>query len=228
MKNYLIISLLFLSLGFSQKEYNSFHLTKMDNGLWTEIFYDEFGNNILKEESDVPLTGKVYGHYGIVGNRTKVYMGNLLNGKREGSWEFYFYKNGQKVSEETYKDGKLDGLFTTWIENGLKVSESTYKDGKKHGLYTLWFQNNGEGYSFEKGNGQKSVEMTYKNGKEDGLTTFWYENGQKKDEFTFKDGIFDGLYTEWYENGQKKDEGTWKNGKVISSKEWNEDGSVKE
>ena len=40
MKSYLIISLLFLSLGFSQKEYNSNDLIKMDNGLYTEKFSD--------------------------------------------------------------------------------------------------------------------------------------------------------------------------------------------
>jgi len=32
----------------------------------------------------------------------------------------------------------------------------------------------------------------------------------------------------WYENGQKQFEGIHKDGKPISSKEWNEDGSVKE
>jgi antitoxin component YwqK of YwqJK toxin-antitoxin module len=32
--------------------------------------------------------------------------------------------------EETYKDGELDGLSTTWYENGQKESERTYKDGE--------------------------------------------------------------------------------------------------
>ena len=62
----------------------------------------------------------------------------------------------------------------------------------------------------------------------DGLYTNWYENGQKRYELTNKDGEFDGLYTNWYENGQKRFEGTYKGGELISKKEWNEDGSVKE
>ena len=37
-----------------------------------------------------------------------------------------------------------------------------------------------------------------------------------------------GIHTEFYENGQKKEEGTFKDGKLISKKEWNKDGSVKE
>jgi len=72
MKNYLIISLLFLSLSFSQKEYNVNDLIKMDNGLATVKFSDE------------PITGKVYEYFGEKDNLKKVYMGNLLNGKKEG------------------------------------------------------------------------------------------------------------------------------------------------
>ena len=77
-------------------------------------------------------------------------------------------------------------------------------------------------------NGQKKEEIKYKNGKEDGLNSGWYENGQKEWEGTWKDGEEDGIETHWYENGQKKEETTYKFGKEISSKEWNEDGSVKE
>ena len=33
-----------------------------------------------------------------------------------------FHKNGQKRSEENFKDGKLDGLQTHWYENGQKVT----------------------------------------------------------------------------------------------------------
>ena len=54
----------------------------------------------------------------------------------------------------------------------------------------------------------------------------YYYTGQKKIETTF--GKPDGLVTEWWENGQKKSEVTYKDEKRISSKEWNEDGSVKE
>ena len=38
--------------------------------------------------------------------------------------------NGQLRFAETYKDGKLDGLMTSWYENGQKMIEDTYKDGE--------------------------------------------------------------------------------------------------
>ena len=55
-----------------------------------------------------------------------------------------------------------------------------------------------------------------------------YENGRKKMDGTIKNGKGDGLVTWWYENGQKKYERTYKDEKLISKKEWNEDGSIKE
>ena len=51
MKNHIIISLLILSIGLSQKEYNSNDLIEMDNGLYTIKFSDE------------PITGKIYDYF---------------------------------------------------------------------------------------------------------------------------------------------------------------------
>ncbi|MBT3570086.1 MAG: hypothetical protein HN494_14635 [Opitutae bacterium] len=39
-------------------------------------------------------------------------------------------ENGQKWTEQTYKDGEQDGLQTFWHENGQKWTEQTYKDGR--------------------------------------------------------------------------------------------------
>jgi len=124
---------------------------------------------------------------------------------------------GEKEFEGLYKDGKKDGKWTRWYENGQKSSEGTFKDGKPDGPFTVWYDN-----------GQKESEYTYKDGKEDGLTTKWYDNGQKRWEYTYKDGKEDGLETVWYDNGQKDYEYTYKDGEIISSKSWNEDGSVRE
>jgi len=49
-----------------------------------------------------------------------------------------WYENGQKDSEGTFKNGKLDGKLIGWYENGQKHYEATYKNGKKHGKCTQW------------------------------------------------------------------------------------------
>ena len=153
-----------------------------------------------------------------IGERGKIeitYYKKTQNRIESVKYERY-HKNGQKELEETYKDGKKDGLWTGWYDNGQKEVEGTYKDGKKDGLWTEWHIN-----------GQKLRESTYKNGKEDGLQTIWYENGEKE-EGIYKDDKKDGLWTGWYSNGQKLYERNYKDGKRISSKKWNSDGSVKE
>ena len=95
MKNHIIISLLILSVGFCQQEYNHNDLIEMDNGLWTEKFSDE------------PITGKVYGYYGEVKPLKKVYIGNLLNGEKEGRWKSYYHSTGKKEYDYNFKDGNL-------------------------------------------------------------------------------------------------------------------------
>ena len=87
------------------------------------------------------------------------------------------HENGQKRSESTFKDGKLEEPSTLWHANGQKELEETYKDGKLEGLSTAWHEN-----------GQKWSEVTYKDGKREGLATWWHGNGQKQAERTFKDG----------------------------------------
>ena len=158
MKNHIIISLLFLSVGLSQQEYDINDLIEMDNGLWTEKFSDE------------PISGKVFGYWflGEDNNKKKVYVGNLRNGIKSGKWTTWYY-NGRKGSEITYKDGKQDGLWTWWFENGQKKGELTYKDGKK-GLRTGWYKN-----------GQKEREVHYKGGDYDVIRR-WNEDGSVRKE----------------------------------------------
>ena len=119
MKNHLIISLLFLSVGFSQQEYDGNDIIEMDNGLWSVKFSDE------------PITGKVYGGFGKDGEElTKVYIGKLINGEKDGKWTIWFHNTGTKQYEVTFKDGEKDGKWTYWYENGQKEYERTYKNGE--------------------------------------------------------------------------------------------------
>lgn len=140
------------------------------------------------------------------------------------------------------RNGKIDGVYTSWYQNGQKTTEGTFKDGYPDGMWTDWYQN-----------GQKQSESTY-NGSipEDleppyikgyfsplwwsaswrvahGMWTEWYSNGQKWWEGEYKDGHAEGMWTYWHENGQKQAEGTFKDGHPEGMWTfWTEDGEVKE
>jgi antitoxin component YwqK of YwqJK toxin-antitoxin module len=126
---------------------------------------------------------------------------------------FEFHDNGQKKSEENFKDGKPHGIGFSWYENGQKKVEANLKDGKPDGLSVYWYEN-----------GQKQAEINYKDGKPHGIGFNWYENGQKEAEGNHKDGKMDGLVVSWHENGQKMMETNYKDNELISGKFWNSKG----
>jgi len=169
MKNYLIILLLFLSVGFSQQLNRS--VDTDEDGTVKITYYKETQNGIE--------IVKYEGYYKDGQKKWEgTYKGVNFKGEpiKDGLWTWWKW-NGQKKKEGSYKDGEKDGLWTLWYENGQKKSESTYKDGEKDGLLTRWREN-----------GQKEIEWTWKDGKKEGLFIKWYENGQKNSEYTFKDG----------------------------------------
>ena len=140
--------------------------------------------------------------------------------------ETAFYENGQKQSEEHYKNGKGHGISTEseWYENGQLESRSQYKNGKEEGLATEWYDN-----------GKKYSEIQFKEGERDGRSTQWYANGQKHWEQHYKDDNLvsasvwkpngepcpittiaegSGILVIYYENGQKQSEEHYKNSKL--------------
>ena len=64
------------------------------------------------------------------------------DGAKESELErlWYSYFGRQKIFEENYKDGKLNGLASSWEKNGRKDSEITYENGKLKGLSTIWYE----------------------------------------------------------------------------------------
>ena len=50
--------------------------------------------------------------------------------KKKEEVEVEYYDNGNKNWERHYKDGKRDGVATTWDEDGTKLSEKHYKNGE--------------------------------------------------------------------------------------------------
>ena len=175
----------------------------------------------------------------------------VVNGK-----SIFWFENGQKLSEMSYKNGLMHGKHTRWLENGQIVAEWHSRDDYLYGKYTTWYENGNkekeENFKHVPNEhfGQKVGKQTYwfKSGKKasecfysdtlnlNGVKTWWYRNGQKKSEINYKEGNFEGKYKTWYENGNKKEEGNYTVRLVINTKSsrkegkftlWNDDGSKK-
>ena len=143
-------------------------------------------------EAEIPYTGPVIS---LDDKGKKRSDGHYKEGKREGLFTTWV---GDKVKfiETNYKDGNMDGLATTWFLDGNIKAKTHYKNGKKDGSYSSWYKN-----------GQQQVERHNKNDNKSGKWTKWYENGNKKEEWSRNDsGSFQTL---WHDNGQKMQEGNF-------------------
>ncbi|WP_333809698.1 toxin-antitoxin system YwqK family antitoxin [Flavobacterium sp.] len=114
----------------------------------------------------------------------KVSEGILLNKLPEGEWKYYHFESKQLMSQEFYKNGKLDGVRKVFYKDGTVAEETNYKNGIKEG--------NSKTYS-EKG--QLLEAHVYKNGQYEGVASYY-------------DGLGNKMYEGNYVNGKRV--GTWK------------------
>ena len=105
-------------------------------------------------------------------------------------------------------------------KNGQLIKEINNKDGSPDGSYRGWYEN-----------GQLKFESDYKNQ----LYKRFYENGQLKSQANLNSGLDpschegtprDGLQRTWFEDGQLQYELIYKDNKLISKKEWDEEGNL--
>ena len=121
---------------------------------------------IYLKDSKIPFTGKAFALHE---NGQKKMEGNFKNGKKDGL-ETSWYEDGQKRSEDNFKDGKLDGLSIFWFPNGQKGNEGIYKDGIMEGIHRMWHKN-----------GQMRAEAKFENGI--GSAKFWNSKGESVNSF---------------------------------------------
>ena len=84
------------------------------DGHW-EFYYD---NGQLKAKGDYRD-----------GDGTNRDENGITTNGRIGKWTFW-HKNGLQSSDITYKNGEIDGIWTSWNENGDKVWEGTLEEYK--------------------------------------------------------------------------------------------------
>ena len=88
-----------------------------------QVTIDEYGNyfesryGLLHQKlNDMPFTGRI------------------LIIEKGDSGEFV-------ASDESWSEGRKDGLSTRWFSNGIKMYERNYKEGRWHGPVTRWWPN---------------------------------------------------------------------------------------
>ena len=118
--------------------------------------------------------------------------GDMLDGKKVGTWITYHKRNGLTESITSYKDGVRHGLAITADDRGNITEKMFYVNGELEG----------KKISYNRTRIKKEEE--YKNGQLDGTRKMYYDNGKLQEEGTFKNGKRDG-YAKWFdEEGNMK------------------------
>ena len=94
----------------------------------------------------------------------------VLNGTRS-----YYYADGKKSCDETYKNAKLNGPYTEWHHNGKISKEANYEDEYLHGTFYKYYES-----------GKIKEKAFYINGRRNGERTKWHDNGNKKSERNYE------------------------------------------
>lgn len=164
-KKLFIYNFIFFGLAtiYSQTEYNITSLIKADG------LYQEIGNKKL------PHLVSVYKLY----NYKKITLGNLINGKKDGTWKEVY--PDKRILVENYKNGNLEGPVSLFYKNRQKEWRYNYTKGILNGTYSRWYAN-----------GQKAVNGYFENGEPVGVWAWWDQTGKflKKEKYSpRKNGI---------------------------------------
>ena len=150
---------LFLSLGASQEIFQLNQLILIDS-----LFFNKSDKSIA--------TGRIY----IDNNGKKLYLGEIIEGKKHGIW-IEFYSNGRKKKEINFLNGLMNGPYTIWYKNGVKGEFGFYKNNKKDKMLVKWDQK-----------GNKSSSITFKQGLFHGKIIFYKPDGDTKYEGIYHEG----------------------------------------
>jgi len=123
-----------------------------------------------------------------------------INGVVDSMYIKYFPGTKQKMIENHFKDGKLNGKSKYWYKNGQLEQIVNYKNGVVSGLYRAYWEN-----------GSIKQESNWINGIQSGKTEFWYSNGKKEQEYIVKNGVKIGEALFYFENGKLKSCGVFIN-----------------
>lgn len=194
--------------------------------LMAEGLLDETGN-MQGEWTEFHANGKIRGR------------GFYENGVKTGDWIFY-HPNGAVEQKGKYdKKGRPQGLWKWFYESGNLLREETYLNGKREGMMTEWSDirkdssgNVTEPQIITRGefiDGMKEgrwffqledyrEEGMYKNDNKDGPWESYYtNNNQLRFSGKFVEGLPDGIHTYYYPDGKIKEQGKY----VMGLKEGN-------
>ncbi|MDL2215280.1 toxin-antitoxin system YwqK family antitoxin [Dysgonomonas sp. OttesenSCG-928-M03] len=164
-------------------------------------------------KNDEMIEERLY-HYGGSLGRTGYFKDEL----KTGEWKEYF-ESGKIFEITNYSANQKNGLYERYYPNGQLRQKGTYKNDKLAGNWIFYFEN---GKTDTKITTTPSGSYDYE---------IFFQNGNMKEKGTALDERmrrYDKTLYKYYENGQLQSETLYDKGDKISSKEYYNNGTIKE
>ncbi len=122
-------------------------------------------------------------------NGKRVAEGLYLHELKTGRWSYF--SNEVKIAEETYLEGKKEGLCSTYYKSGELLESSWWKDDQREGLYRAFYTT-----------GIPYLECHYVNGTRNGKCISYYPSGKTEVESLYVNDLPEGPWKYFSEEGQ--------------------------
>lgn len=140
-----------------------------------------------------------------------------------------FYENGTLKVENSFRNGKRDGVTRVFYENGRLKIEASFKNGNPHGMFREFNEDGKISAEEEYKDGQMMLQKHYnRSGELEGKVLRFYKSGELKIEAAFRNGNPDGLTKEFYEDGGVMAEEEYRNGALVRQKTYDRTGRYSE
>jgi hypothetical protein len=100
------------------------------------------------------------------------------------------YPNGDTLSVEPFRNGKLHGTAVTWYPNGRKAEARSYDSGRRVGVHEGWWEN-----------GRRRFRHAYADDWMEGVSESWYPDGRLAQRRHYARGREAGRQTLWQPDG---------------------------
>ncbi len=123
------------------------------------------------------------------GKPQKVFYYENVKGVREKVREERFYENGNKEMVGGYHGIKKEGDWIYWFQDGRKWSQASYKNDIKEGKATVWREDGNKNYEGAYATGKPHGTWIFYDIDGSRLKEVLFEYGIKVNEITFKTGV---------------------------------------
>ena len=175
----------------------------------TGVFNYYYGDGILKATLDYRNNGRI-AYASLFNDKGKlIARGKYTNGIKDSLWTYFSEYDGKPVSDESYLNGRKEGVEHIFYA-GKGVSEIiTWKDGKREGPWEQYYPD-----------GKFKMKCAYREDLKQGPYGFYENDGSQTISGEYSDGLSEGKWQYFSVDGKLLKNEYFEEGKLIRTEEF--------